>query len=355
MNKVSPHKKRRRVLSAVIAFALDIIIAGAIVGGDYAYTYKFPHQLASANIITADPSSNNDGQSGNGTYTSADGTSNVSDWGEKFKDHFSDTIVSTDTVYKSPNISIEITHQRYDSGIVDHSASGKHVKYGSNISYTLADIYIRDISCFQTAFAKDTYGVGYSETLSSMSERIKSILAVNGDSYSNSHHRNNGTIIRNGIAYRTQPSTEETCVLFRDGTMKIYMPDTFDPNQAIADGAWQSWVFGPSLLDENGNAKTKFLTWDYITESHPRTAIGYYEPGHYCLLVVDGREPNKSRGMFLEEMSLLFENLGCKAAYNLDGGHSSFMTLGADVISDPYRPNKDTSDGIFICEPEGNS
>ena len=66
-------------------------------------------------------------------------------------------------------------------------------------------------------------------------------------------------------------------------------------------GAWQSWIFGPGLLDENGKAKTDFLTWDYIKESHPRTAIGYYGPGHYCLLVVDGRQPDYSRGMFLEE------------------------------------------------------
>ena len=59
--------------------------------------------------------------------------------------------------------------------------------------------------------------------------------------------------------------------------------------------------------------------------------------------MVDGRQNGISRGMFLEEMSQLFANLGCKAA---------FMTRGANVISKPYRPGKDISDGIFICEPE---
>ncbi len=105
-------------------------------------------------------------------------------------------------------------------------------------------------------------------------------------------------------------------------------------------------------MDADGNAKSDFLTWNYIRESHPRTAIGYYEPGHYCLLVVDGRQPGLSRGMFLEEMSQLFASLGCRAAYNLDGGHCAFMTRDANVISKPYRPSKDISDGIFICEPE---
>ena len=107
--------------------------------------------------------------------------------------------------------------------------------------------------------------------------------------------------------------------------------------------------FGPSLLDENGKAKDSFLTWSYIEESHPRTAIGYFEPGHYCLLLVDGRQKS-SRGMFPHEMAKLFENLGCRAAYNLDGGHCSFMTFQDGTANHPYKPEHEITDGIFITE-----
>ena len=144
----------------------------------------------------------------------------------------------------------------------------------------------------------------------------------------------------------------QTCfarMLNWDGTMKIYNPEEINTQQLIDSGAYQSWIFGPSLLDENGKAKTTFQTWSYITESHPRTAIGYYEPGHYCLLVADGRQ-DSSRGMFLDEMAALFEQLGCKAAYNLDGGHCSFMTLQDQVINHPYKSEHKVEDGIFIME-----
>ena len=339
-SKCSKSSASRHPLLAVVA---DILIAGCIVGAVYFYNYKLPQRFSPVNIMTADRSASRD---------SADEPLQE-DWNVKFQDHFSDTVISTDTVYKSPNISIELSQGSYDSGVIDYSSKGKHIRYGSSVYYTLADIYISDIACLQTAFAEDTYGVGYTETLDAMSERMRSVLSVNGDSYSNNRHKNNGTIIRNGTAFRMQQSTEETCVLYRDGTMKIYSPDNFDPQAAIDNGAWQTWVFGPSLLDENGNAKSDFLTWNYITQSHPRTAIGYYEPGHYCLLVVDGRQPKLSRGMFLEEMSMLFADLGCKAAYNLDGGHCSFMARGTSYISKPYRPSKEISDGIFICEPGG--
>lgn len=271
------------------------------------------------------------------------------DWRQKFADKFTDTVVATDTSYTSPNLSVQLTYKQFDTGKLDKSEAGKHKKYGTKISYILADIYVGDITCFQTAFAQDIYGIGYSEKLSDMSERMKAILSVNGDSYSNDQHKDNGTIIRNGVVYRNQQSDAEMCVLNWDGTMDIYNPGESDLQQLIEKGAYQSWIFGPSLLDENGKAKSSFLTWDYIKESHPRTALGYYEPGHYCLMLVDGRQEN-SRGMFLGEMAKEFERLGCKTAYNLDGGHCSFMTFQNRVANHPYKPEHEVADGIFITE-----
>lgn len=285
-----------------------------------------------------------------GIQTHSEIMTSASDWKEKFADKFSDNVIVTESSYKSPNVSIEITKENLTTDRLDLSENGKHKKYGTKIAYTIADIYIGDISCFQTAFAEDMFGIGYSEKLTDISKRIESILGVNGDSYNNNRHKNNGIIIRNGTVYRSAPTDVETCVLNRDGTIKIYPPDMINEQDLIKNGAYQSWIFGSSLLDENGKAKTDFLTWDYIKESHPRTEIGYYEPGHYCLLVVDGRRKNYSRGMFLDEMAKLFENLGCKAAYNLDGGHCSFMTFGENIESRPYKPEHKIPDGIFILD-----
>lgn len=356
------YKKRKTWIKAALAVALDLVIASGIVTGDYVASYRIPHALATSNTRTSSETPTKiDASSGVGTSSSttqnASGTQmnqSTLTLAERFKDQFSDKIISTPTEYRSKNIAVTITKKNYDSQTIDHSNSGKHEKYGSNVANTLADIYVSDVTLIQTAFAQNTYGVGFTQKLSEMSANMKSILAVNGDSYNNNMNQNNGTVIRNGEIYRTKPTNQETCILYKDGTMKIYTPDQFDANQIIADGAWQSWVFGPSLLDEDGNAMTSFMTRDYLRESHPRTAIGYYEPGHYCLLVVDGRTDGYSRGMFLEEMSQLFANLGCKAAYNLDGGHCSFMTKDAKIINRPYKKEHQVADGIFICEPGGN-
>lgn len=335
-------------MKKAIWMAVDILVAAIILLMVWIVNYKLPRKWTvqeetSHVTVESEKTGESAVSSEQPDYTAG------TDLHAKFASHFSDKTEITDTSYRSQDISIDISYHQYDTGKLDQSDQGKHVKYGTKISYVLADIYVADISCIQTAFAQDTYGVGYSEKLSDMSARLQSVLAVNGDSYSNNRHKNNGTIIRNGTIYRNMPSDAETCVLNMDGTLDIYPPGTIDKQTLEEKGAWQSWIFGPSLLDDQGKAKTQFLTWDYIRQSHPRTAIGYFEPGHYCLLLVDGRQ-SASRGMFLDEMAAVFENLGCKAAYNLDGGHCSFMTMQDKVVNHPYKPEHEVQDGIFIME-----
>lgn len=360
-------------MKKIMIFVTDLVIAALLVAGIWGVNYLIPQKgIQARNALaspkkkkqtvqevkreTANPGIRSQEQKlQNLLETGTEGMQTTKvrldsqDWHEKFANQFTDTVAATDTSYTSPNLAIHLTEGSFQTSRLDTSENGGHKKYGQNVSYVLADIYIGDITCLQTCFAQDTYGIGYDEKLTDMSARMKSVLAVNGDSYSNSRHVDNGTIIRNGIIYRAQPTDMETCILNWDGTMKIYSPQELNTQTLIEQGAYQSWIFGPNLLDKKGKAKTNFLTWDYIRESHPRTAIGYYEPGHYCLLVVDGRQ-SSTRGMFLDEMAVLFEQLGCKAAYNLDGGHCSFMTLGTRIVNHPYKPEHKIEDGIFLTE-----
>lgn len=330
----------------ILWLAVDLTMAAFIVLAVWYFNYMIPQQGIEA--VSAQDSIE---EYGTDPYALKNTrvVMDQQDWHKKFADKFTDTVITTDTSYTSPDLAIQLQYRQHDTGRMDASDAGKHKKYGTSISYVLADIYVGSITCLKTAFAQNTYGVGYEETLSDMSEKLQAVLSVNGDSYSNNRHQNNGTIIRNGVIYRSRPTDVETCVLNWDGTMDIYQPGELDIQKLIDKGAYQSWIFGPSLLDEQGKAKTSFLTWDYILQSHPRTAIGYYEPGHYCLLLVDGRQES-SRGMFPEEMAQLFEQLGCRAAYNLDGGHCSFMTFQGTIANHPYKPEHEVSDGIFITE-----
>ena len=233
----------------------------------------------------------------------------------------------TEDSYSSPDLSITVSE----------------VKEGS-LTYYTADIYIRDITCFRTALAKDTYGSGFRDSISDMAILNNALLAVNGDYYGNTSE---GVVIRNGVIYRANPTDCDVCVLYYDGTMKVMPGSSFSVEEAIADGAWQAWTFGPALLDSSGEPITAFSSSNRIISANPRTAIGYYEPGHYCLVVVDGR--GESSGITLSRLSQLFHDLGCTAAYNLDGGNSSIMVWGDEVINNPSGGGRESSDALLIA------
>lgn len=74
---------------------------------------------------------------------------------------------------------------------------------------------------------------------------------------------------------------------------------------------------------------------DEADSYHPRTALGYYSPGHYCFVVVDGRQSGYSSGILLKDLGTLMEQLGCTLAYNFDGGASSQMVVNNALLNRP--------------------
>lgn len=64
-----------------------------------------------------------------------------------------------------------------------------------------------------------------------------------------------------------------------------------------------------------------------IAGVHPRTAIGIDENGNVFTVVVDGRNPNYSNGVTLDELAKLMKDFGAVDAMTLDGGGSSTFVV----------------------------
>ncbi len=63
-----------------------------------------------------------------------------------------------------------------------------------------------------------------------------------------------------------------------------------------------------------------------LSQRHPRPAF-CYNPQKIIFTVVDGRQPQLSVGMTLDELAGLMVELGCTTAMNSDGGGSSVMAV----------------------------
>ena len=247
-------------------------------------------------------------------------------WREKFADKFTDgDVVQTENSYKSGNINITVSKIEED-GIIYH----------------VADIYITDIRYLRGGFSHGVYSAR-SAPISETASLYNAVVALSGDHY---RARYEGIVVRNGVLYR-ESRFADVCVLYTDGVMATFADEDFDLEAESEKGIWQVWSFGPMLLD-NGQAMTQFNS--ELQRANPRSAIGYFEPGHYCFVQVDGRIES-SRGMTLEELSQLFADLGCTAAYNLDGGQSSGFVWQGVLQSYPY--NRPVSDIIYVSDNIG--
>ena len=52
-------------------------------------------------------------------------------------------------------------------------------------------------------------------------------------------------------------------------------------------------------------------------------------------------------------LAQLFADLGCKAAYNLDGGASAVMTFNDEIYSRPSNGGRALGDALLIKELDG--
>lgn len=236
---------------------------------------------------------------------------------------------STRNAYQSDNVSMEIT---------------KHAENG--VTYYIADIYIQDITCFRTAFADGQYEGDYKYT-TTVASAVNAIVAINGDFYDNQSF---GPTIRNGHIYRRGVYEEwDSAILSCDGVFHTYGKHELTRESLAEMNVFQSWMFGPLLLDAEGRAMESFNS--HLGAKNPRAAIGYYAPGHYCFVLVDGRQKRYSNGMTFSELAALFESLGCRSAYNLDGGQTAMMATATALINQPYKDGRPVSDIVYIAEP----
>lgn len=330
--------KKERILPAWLLLIIDILLIGAVLCG-FSWFHHIKPLWFGTNDSTADLGDNlqftNPYNSGNCSCNCCcnrndpddpgDGYDYSGQFGSKYGNLFlkeGEEVISTATEYKSHDMWVTLTEVNRD---MYYQPTDKTY----HVQYFIYDIYVRNMENLYTV------SVSKREPIENLMEKTEDksgallkdglpIAAINGDYWGNANHTE--VAVRNGKVLRvTDMITSDICVLYYDGTMETISPDEYDWNAIAAKAPYQIWEFGPGLLDDNGEMITKFSNDSYdhnvVDQRHPRSSIGYYEPGHYALVVVDGRSDD-SDGVRIAQMAQIYHELGCVQAYNFDGGDS---------------------------------
>ncbi len=140
----------------------------------------------------------------------------------------------------------------------------------------------------------------------------------------------------------------------KDGVLRI---GTMTGNKAVELGI--RW--GVSFVTHDGLASSLIINGEVQTQNlgsgvNPRTAIGQREDGSLLLLVLDGRSIN-TLGATMEDIVNVMLEYGAVNAGNLDGGSSSVMVYGGEIINNCASvtgPRRIPTGFIVLKEGEGN-
>lgn len=196
----------------------------------------------------------------------------------------------------------------------------------SNQHYWVAEIVSSETTPLKGAMANDTYN-GKKETISSMAKRLGAVLAVNASGFYAKTNKPMGTVVRNGELVSIDPAyTGEILSLKSDGNLNFTTINSEEEFNNL--DIEQTFTFGPILVRDSQATQLN------DTSRHPRTAIGQLDDNRYVIVVAEGRMEGTD-GMTLGELQQLFLNLGCKTAYNLDGGGSTTLYFQGKLINTP--------------------
>lgn len=248
---------------------------------------------------------------------------------------WSDGILFENDVYRSPTMSVTVR-------TIEDSEM-----FQKKLIYYVADVRVSDVTQIRTAAASGNFArIGFG-TMEKTAKRENALVAISGDFCP-------GLLIRNGEVYRKTIKEDDICLLLKTGEMVIVKGKGTTVKRILEKDPWQAWEFGPALFDGNGNPIRSFPA-SSISVGNPRSCIGYYEPGHYCFVIVDGRQ-KQSRGVTLRELALLMHSLGCTQAYNLDGGATAHFYYNGKVRNNPSGGGRKVGDIVYVAlEPYGES
>lgn len=175
------------------------------------------------------------------------------------------------------------------------------------------------------------------KTIATIGEEQKIVFATSTDYYTYRVGRKKsdksvhvGIEIRNGEVYYDDPQIKEkkmpnyeTLAFLQDGSGSSWPSKERSADQYLKDGATQVFTFGPCLVRDG--ELTEYLK-TANTSYNPRLAMGVAEPGHYVVMLCEGRLA-RSKGVKMSVLAQMMKDEGCQVAVNMDGGQTAVFAF----------------------------
>ena len=223
-----------------------------------------------------------------------------------------------------------------------------------NSKVNVAYVEIADASQLRTATAGPLSAkkAHYVETIA---RNNHAVIAMNGDDYIKTDNSKEKSFEVRMAQVVTQDHKRnkayklyDTLVIDNKGNFHLFplsegLMDYVSQNK---DDIVQALTFGPSLVIDGEIQDLEKRKSVYAgTHKNPRSAIGQTGPLSYVMVIVEAKKRGDGTGVTHTELAQIMLDLGCKQAFNLDGGNSAEMII----------PGPDQDNAAFHCKGDNSA
>jgi len=218
--------------------------------------------------------------------------------------------------------------------------------------YTCSEVVIAHPSQFRRFLSDGKFASGKLYKATEMAASVNAVTASNGDYYA---YRGYGNLVYNSSVKMAENRYMDTCYVDENGDLilvdfgKLYKKEEV---QAFVEenNIRFSLAFGPILV-EDGKVTAKYNYPMGQTDGYySRAALCQMGPLHYMFVTVNRRGKN------ITQFANHLQELGADKAYALDGGQTSTIVTGNELMNPvDYGGERETSDIIYFATaiPDG--
>ncbi len=192
--------------------------------------------------------------------------------------------------------------------------------------------------------------------ISSMAQRNNAIIAINANYLSNDPQKTSFEY-RMGEKIRARFNrTKDLLITDENGDFHVFVKSDKEEVQGFLESGHQiinAFTFGPAYIQDDVLLE---LDGNYGYNPHgrePRMAIGQMGPLSYVLVLAEGRTQD-SQGATQQEMGDFLYRLGCRQAFNFDGGNSATMVFNGGFYQQKSSGNERAqSDMLYFATLQG--
>ena len=220
----------------------------------------------------------------------------------------------------------------------------------------VAYIQISDPSQIRTGVANpEKVGSNRTKTVAAIAKNFNAVIAINGDNYVDKPEKTTFEYRMTNKIRSKSNKTKDILVIDDQGDFHLFVKSKGIkefPKELKENGRTlvNAFTFGPALV-KDGELLEIDDNYGYNPHGRePRAAIGQTGPLSYVLVIIQARDREGKTGMSQGKLAEFMYSLGCKQAFNLDGGNSAEIVIGDRYIKGMLNGDDRTlSDIIYFA------